>query len=72
MILLHEDAIALKYLTIYYGLPRYGHPQCFLDRDWPLDHSRVEQVTRQEPDIEIKYCSGCGKPLIAERGASDD
>lgn len=33
MILLNEDTIALKYIAVYYGIPRYGHKRCFLHRN---------------------------------------
>ncbi len=52
-----EAHIALKCIAIFYGLPAYGHERCSVGK-------RGQLVTRDEPDIERKYCSACGKKLI--------
>jgi hypothetical protein len=62
MIILNEDTVALQYIAVYYGIPRYGHKRCFIGRG--IDHTRVEQVTRSATDIEIKRCIECGKLVL--------
>jgi len=74
MIILNEDIIALKYIAVYYGLPRYGHERCFLNRNRgrtlsPVDDTRVEQVTRFERDIESMRCIQCGKLLLPKEAS---
>ena len=56
-----EDTVALKKIAIYYGIPKYGHTQCYRDAGGLF---LVEQVNRSEPDIEKKHCSACGNLLI--------
>lgn len=59
---LKPDTVALLHTAIYYGIPKYGHDTCYRQATPP-----IEQVTIEEPDVAMKYCSGCGKPLLKEK-----
>ena|SRR6478609_6276334 len=59
-----ESTVALKKTAIYYGIPKYGHKNCYRKAG---EFFLVDQVDRTEPDIEKKCCSACGKPLIQEQ-----
>ncbi len=56
-----EETVALKKTAIYYGIPKYGHQNCYKQAG---GFFLVDQVDRTEPDIEKKHCSACGKPLL--------
>lgn len=56
-----SDPVAIKVTAVYFGLPKYGHKNC-----WKIIRNDIEIVTQAEPDIEKKYCILCDKKLIPE------
>ena len=62
-----EDTVALEYIAVYIGIPRYGHKNCLIKRDpdmGDIDRSRLLPLTREAPAIEEKCCIMCGKLLL--------
>lgn len=55
------ETVAVLCTAVYVGVPSQGHERCYL---YINTVSNAEQVTRDAPDIEIKHCIHCGKPLI--------
>ncbi len=64
---LQPDTVAILDTAIYYGIPAYGHVNCYKQME-PTGHAPV-RVTMSEPEIERKHCSGCGKLLIPRSGS---
>jgi hypothetical protein len=63
----NEDTVALEYIAVYIGIPKYGHPNCLKKGDPDLGEinvSRLVEVTDARADIEIKHCCICGKKLF--------
>ena len=58
---LHEDDIAILHVAVYYGLPTFGHKNCYRHIE-PSQHP-LQHVTG-EATLAIKHCIACGKPLI--------
>ena len=58
------DTVAVLCTAVYVGVPSQGHERCYT---FINGCASVEQVTRDEPDIEIKRCIECGKPLISRQ-----
>jgi hypothetical protein len=68
---LQPDTVAIKATAVYFGVPGQGHTSCHViltHKNWM---GALEQVTREEPDIEKKHCIECGKSLLKEQGAGD-
>lgn len=59
-----EDDIAIEYVAVYYGLPRYGHATCY--RQIPSSLHPIEHVSRDKKGMDGKCCIACGEPLVPE------
>jgi hypothetical protein len=58
-----EKAVAVKHISIYYGLAEHGHAHCI-----PVNNQTTGMVyvTQAEPGIFDLKCSACGLDLIKE------
>ena len=59
---LKDDTVAILDTAIYYGIPKFGHKDCYKQIKYP-GYAPI-QVTMDVPGIDRLCCSACGKILL--------